>query len=767
MDQKAFEWLNENTLSYDIWERKYRFNNESFEEWLDRVSGGYEDLRQLIKEKKFLFGGRTLANRGTGKKGSFSNCYSRGFVKDDLDDLMQASTDIAKTFKAQGGQGISLSKLRPKGCGINGGQFESDGIIPFMEIYNRTTESISQGGSRKGALIMSLDIWHKEADNFIKIKSDEGKIEKANLSLEIDDEFMECVKTYYETGRVITKHIKRNYEGNEIDYHVVPINLYKLMMEKAYDWAEPGCIYTNRFRNYNMMEFHPEYKIETCNPCGEQPLPKHGACNLGSINLSEFVVNPFTEEAYFNWNDFKNAVSIAIEALDTVLDENMDNHPLTEQREMAYNYRNVGLGIMGMHDCLIKLQIVYGSEDSKTMVDEIMREMFRTSVIKSSQMAEEKGRFPKYDDCVLDSEIIQKHFTLSELEDFKIVDNGLRNCSLLSIAPSGSIGTTLNISTGCEPLFQISYTRKTESLHGEDTYYDVYAGVANEYINLFDTKELPAYFNTSSSINWKDRIDMQAKLQDHVDTAISSTINLPYEATLEEIEQLYLYAWEKGLKGVTIYRDGCKRSGILSTDSTPKNNTEEDIVSTNKLERGMIIKVDNNTVGKERHLTTGCGSLHCAAFFDPDTGELLETYLSKGSTGGCQSNLAAVSRLMSLSARAGVDVHTIVDQLQSCMSCPSYAVRQATKHDTSKGNSCPVAVGYALLDMYNEMQNELSDEEDGKVIVKTNRVIAKKTENNKETKSHKNVLKCPECGDELAAVGGCFQCLSCSFSKCE
>lgn len=268
MDQKAFKWLNENTLSYDIWERKYRFNNESFDEWLDRVSGGYSDLRQLIKEKKFLFGGRTLANRGTGKKGSFSNCYSRGFVKDDLDDLMQASTDIAKTFKAQGGQGVSLSKLRPKGCGINGGQFESDGIIPFMEIYNRTTESISQGGSRKGALIMSLDIWHKEAENFIKIKSDEGKIEKANLSLEIDDEFMECVKAYYDSGRVITKHIKRDYEGNEVDYHVVPINLYKLMMEKAYDWAEPGCIYTDRFRNYNMMEFHTEYEIETCNPCG-------------------------------------------------------------------------------------------------------------------------------------------------------------------------------------------------------------------------------------------------------------------------------------------------------------------------------------------------------------------------------------------------------------------------------------------------------------------------------------------------------------------
>lgn len=446
--------------------------------------------------------------------------------------------------------------------------------------------------------------------------------------------------------------------------------------------------------------------------------------------------------------------------MDTVLDENMNNHPLKEQKEMAYNYRNVGLGIMGMHDCLIKLGIVYGSEESKTMIDEIMREMFRVSVIKSSELAKEKGRFPKYDDCVLDSEIIQKHFTLSELEEFKIVDNGLRNCSLLSIAPSGSIGTMLNISTGCEPLFQISYRRKTESLHGEDTYYDVYAGVANEYINKFETKELPLYFNTSSDINWKDRIEMQSKLQDHVDTAISSTINLPYEATLEEIEQLYLYAWEQGLKGVTIYRDGCKRSGILSTDNTPKNNTEESTVSTNKLERGMIIKVDNNTVGKERHLTTGCGTLHCGAFFDPDTGDLLETYLSKGSAGGCQSNLAAVSRLMSLSARAGVDVYTIADQLKSCMACPAYAVRQATKGDTSKGNSCPVAVGHALIAMYEEMKRDLYVDE--KEEIQEEKTIQAKRFNVK-----KNKMVCPECGEPLIAIGGCVQCNSCSYSKCE
>lgn len=263
------EWLGEdNQLGQDIYERKYRYNNESFEEWLDRVSGGDLEVKDLIRQKKFLFGGRILANRGTDKTASLSNCYSRGFCEDSLDDLMQAAMDIAHTFKAQGGQGLSLSKVRPKGTGINGGQFKSDGIVPFMEIYNRVTESISQGGSRKGALLMSLDIWHKEAEEFIKIKSEEGRIQKANLSLEIDDDFMKDVKKFYETGEVITRTIRREYNGNKIEYEVTPIKLYKLMMEKAYDWGEPGCIFVNRFRNYNLMEYVDEYSIETCNPCG-------------------------------------------------------------------------------------------------------------------------------------------------------------------------------------------------------------------------------------------------------------------------------------------------------------------------------------------------------------------------------------------------------------------------------------------------------------------------------------------------------------------
>lgn len=747
------EWLGEdNILGIDIWKNKYRENDESFDEWLDRVSGGNYELKMLILDQKFLFGGRTLSNRGTNKKGSFSNCYSRGFVEDNLEDLMQANTDIAKTFKAQGGQGISLSKIRPRGCDINNGQFKSDGIIPFMEIYNRTTQSISQGGSRKGALIMSLDIWHKEAEDFIKIKSENAeRINKANLSLEIDDEFMKCVHDYYAHGIERVVKVEKEYEGNKIEYEVTPIKLYKLMMQKAYDWAEPGCIFTDRFRNYNLMQFCDDYQIETCNPCGEQPLPKHGACNLGSLNLSKFVKYPFEKAAYFDFKDFRRAVKIAVEALDTVVDENVKNHPLKEQAEMAKNYRNIGLGIMGLHDMLIKMGYTYGSGHSLNIIHDIMYTMFDEAVKTSANLAAKKGTFPAYNENVLRSEILISQVGEETLELVK--EYGLRNCSLLSIAPTGSIGSLLDVSTGCEPFYDFSYIRKTESLNGEEPkYYKVDSGIVKEYRKITKTKDesLPEYFITASQIHWKDRIAIQAIMQNYVDTAISSTINLPKETTLAEIEALYLEAWLSGLKGVTIYRDGCKREGILSKKEKRKTNSNK---SKNTLERGYVVPSNDNVIGLKKTLKTGCGTLHCKVFFDADTNDLTEIYLSKGSTGGCNNFMVGLSRMISMSARAGVSVVDIVDQLMSAGTCPSYYVRKKTKKDTSKGSSCPVAVGYAIKELWEEFQGK--------------ELKPKDTEEEKIQEEVNEKPTCPQCGAPVVFEGGCNTCRSCGWSKCE
>ena len=495
-------------------------------------------------------------------------------------------------------------------------------------------------------------------------------------------------------------------------------------------------------------------------------------CNLGSINLSEFVVNPFTDKAYFNTHDFVKAVKIAVDGLDAVIDENLENHALPEQRQMAEMYRNIGLGVMGLHDCFIKMGMTYGSEESIKFADDIMALMFRSAVIESSHLAKDKGTFPAYNPKLLESDIIKRHFTVNELDNLGITANGLRNCSLLSIAPTGTLGTMLNISTGCEPMFALSYNRKTESLNGgEDKVYKVYARVVNEYREAGgDVENLPKYFNTSADIKWHDRVDMQSVLQDHVDTAISSTINLPAETTVDEIEDLYLYSWEQGLKGVTIFRANCKRAGILTTDDNKKEDTNDvpdTDVGESVLKRGDIIDCSDGLIGKKRKLTSGCGSLHCLAFFDPDTGDLQEVYLAKGSTGGCNNFMIGLSRMISLAARAGVDIHTIKDQLDSTGACPSYRARTVTKHDTSKGSCCPMAVGNALIEMWEEVRSELGlDEESTESTPVPVKVKKIEEPESKQFIRNPNMI-CPECGATLQLTNGCNSCPNCGYSKCD
>lgn len=839
------EWLGEdNQLGIEIWKKKYCFQGESFENWLSRVSGGDEALKELIWEKKFLFGGRTLSNRGTGRKATLSNCYSLGYAGDSLEELMRAATEIAETFKSQGGQGLSLSQVRPKGTPIGSNGFKSDGIIPFMEIFNQVTASISQGGSRKGALIMTLDAWHKEAADFITVKSETDRITKANLSVEIDDEFMDCVRKYYETGEEVTKTISRTYAGHTVIYEVTPIKLYKLMISKAWDWGEPGCIFTNRFRNYNIMEKCDDYQIITCNPCGEQPLPKGGCCNLGSLNLSPFVSDPFTEKAAFDHEGFRKAVEISIRAMDKIVSENMENHALPLQREMAGNYRNIGLGIMGLYDAFAKMGMAYDSEEARRTADVIMREMFRTAVETSSEMASEMGSFPKYSEHVWESEIIRKHFSDEEIA--KLKKQGLRNCSLLSIAPAGSIGTMLNCSTGAEPAFSISYKRRTVSLNGEqDKEYEVFTGVAAEYRKMFPDAPIPSYFKTSGNIAWKDRVDLQGVLQEHVDTGISSTVNLANEITVDEIEQLYLYAWEKGCKGITIFRDGCKRLGILTKEPEKKENKADvpaagstenvsagaaagsteneadfyvdtpvsalaakrmDTVSEAKdLPRGFILAPDDSCIGLKRTITSGCGTLHVEAFFDPENGDLYETYFSKGSTGGCNSFMSGLSRMVSLAARGGVPFEAILDQLHSALTCPSYSARHAVKGDTSRGNCCPSAIAYALEDMHRQMIRILDLDTEEKAPARKaaaasdsparsgaadssaagsaapvnaaaqqpaakseHRHVATISAYDLKNDSVDQITCCPDCGStKLEFIGGCVSCPDCGWTRCD
>lgn len=494
-------------------------------------------------------------------------------------------------------------------------------------------------------------------------------------------------------------------------------------------------------------------------------MPAGGSCLLGSINLSEFV----TPNNTFDFDDFRNTVKEAVIALNEVLDEGLPLHPLKEQRDSVRDWRQIGLGVMGIADLHIKMRIKYGDEESLYLCDMIGKAMADEAIKTSAILASKYGTYPKYNsDAVMQSAFFSKN-ALGDTK--KLVEKyGLHNSQLLTIAPTGTLSTMLGISGGIEPIFANYYTRKTESLYGHDEYFKVYTPIVKDYMdkhNLKDDRELPEYFITAQNLDYRSRIEMQGVWQKHIDASISSTVNVPNDFTVEDTMNLYMLAWQKGLKGVTIYRDGCKRSGILSTDNTNKD-SEKDSKKlqtniNNKLERGMIIKADDNCVGKKRTLRTGCGTLHCEAFFDPDSGDLLETYFSKGSSGGCHCFMIGLSRMISLAARGGVDVYSIVDQLKSSGTCPSYAVRTATKHDTSKGSSCPVAIGNALIDMYEEMQEEVRDDSDGESN-KKEVVVNKKTS---KPAPINNTPKCPECGSELTFEGGCNTCKNCGYSKCD
>lgn len=742
------EWLGtENQLGQDIWERKYRYENETFDEWINRVSGGNSEIANLIKEKKFLFGGRILANRGLENKGrkiSLSNCYVIEPPEDNIESIFDCAKKLARTYSYGGGCGVDISKLSPRGAKVNNAAKETTGSVSFMDLYSMVTGLIGQAG-RRGALMLSLSCEHPDLEEFIGIKSDLDRVTKANISIRITDKFMAAVKnktpftlsfTRLETGETITK---------EIDAY----EMFHKMCEMNWDYAEPGMLFWDRINNWNLLSCDDEFEYAGTNPCAEEPLPAGGSCLLGSINLAEFAC-----DTGFDFESFKHCVKSSVIALNEVLDEGLPLHPLKEQRESVYDWRQIGLGIFGLADLLIKLGIKYGSPEAIDLCDMIGHTMADMAIKTSAVLAKEYGVYPKYKPEAVEQSAFYSKNALGETKEL-VESFGLRNSQLLTIAPTGSLSTMLGVSGGIEPIFANYYTRKTESLKGHDEYYKVYTPIVKEYMDkhgLKDDSELPDYFVTAQTLDYKNRIYMQSIWQSHIDASISSTVNVPNDFTVEQVEGLYMTAWDAGLKGVTIFRDGCKRAGIL----TIKENVEDIVEKPHRLERGMIIKADDNCIGKKRTLRTGCGTLHCEAFFDPDNGQLLETYFSKGSSGGCNNFMIGLSRMISLAARGGIDVYSIVDQLKSSGTCPSYAVRTATKHDTSKGSSCPVAIGNALLEMYEEMMDEVgfSDVEEKELEVITPKIVPV------------SKAKCPQCGGELVFEGGCNTCKNCGWSKC-
>ena len=711
-------------LGMDIWAKKYQNNGESFEEWLDRVSGGDEEVKQLIIDKKMLFGGRILASRGvTDRKVTYSNCYVLPQVEDSIEGIYDTAKHLARTFSYGGGVGIDISNLRPKGSPVNNAAKTTSGAVSFMDTFSQVSSVIGQAG-RRGALMISMDCDHPDIEDFIDAKKNTDKLEGCNISVRTNGDF-----------------IKNS-----------PL-MHKLA-ENNWDYAEPGILYWDNINKNNLLSEYiknGEFEYAGVNPCAEEPLPAGGSCLLGAINLSEFVLSPFTENAAFDIPEFKKAVRIAVRALNDVLDEGLELHPLEIQRKTVREFRQIGLGIMGFADMLIKMGIAYGSEESLRIIDIIGKHMNEAGLLASSELAEEKGPFDKCDPLwLIDSEFMG-HMRDTLVAE-RIWHNGLRNSQLFTIAPTGTISTMLGVSGGVEPIFDVEYTRTTKSLHGEDVTYKVVTPIVEQCMKAKGVTKYPKEIQWSKTINPFNRVDVQAQWQIYIDASISSTVNLPQETTVEEVEELYRYAYDVGCKGLTIFRDGCARTAILNSGA-PKEEPKEEVVEDKKLDTIMPItraNMGDRLEGATYVRTTACGKLYITINTN-NKGELVEVFIDPSKSGGCLANVEVIGRLCSSMLRAGVAVEAVIDSAKGvkCSSC----ARSKKKVD---GLSCGDIVAKAIETEYNYRKGKKDLAEKLKDFKYERPIII---EDNK--------AKCPECGAELSFTGGCNICLSCGYSRCQ
>ncbi|MFO7969798.1 MAG: adenosylcobalamin-dependent ribonucleoside-diphosphate reductase [Candidatus Izemoplasmatales bacterium] len=549
----------DNDERQDLILQKYLLPNENKKEFLKRVSFKRPALQKILRHKEAIFAGRNLYAIGRDGNITGSNCYVTEDPKDNLESIYKVDYQIARTYSYGGGQGMNLSNIRPKGAKVNNSSNTTPGVMVFAEKYSHTTLNTQQD-SRRGALMLVLNDNHPDIIDFITAKLDLNKINGANISVAISDDFMKAVEaddtwelTYETPYEQILKKVRAK-------------DLLELIGYSAHTMGDPGVMFIDNMNDYHLMSEYDEVKFTATNPCGEQPLMAHGSCNLGSVNLNAFVKNPFTDDVFFNWERFDHVVEEMIWSLDELLTMLGDRHALKEQREHVKKYREVGLGVMGLADLALSMGLPYGSEEFIDFIDKLMSRMINQAAKASALNAKELGVFPEYDyDKISKSKFYQ---TVIKPETDEVIKKyGLRNSRLLSIAPTGSISNIFGVSGGVEPFFQINYTRRIISMFDEEKKITVWekTPLAMAKAKNIDPEDLPEWTKiTSQNISFEDRANVQATIQKYVDTAISSTFNLTNNATVDDVMNIYITAWKKGLKGATVFRDRCAKIGILS-----------------------------------------------------------------------------------------------------------------------------------------------------------------------------------------------------------
>ena len=750
MDTNAY--YPENDLAADVLRNKYLAPNEkgplhlwhrvakslasveeNKEEW-------YEKFFEILKDFRFIPGGRVMHAAGredARRRPTLSNCYVIPIEEDSLEGIYQCLSNSAMVYRTGGGVGTDLSGLRPQGARVNATVDSSPGVTAFMNLFSESTNTVSQAG-RRGALMLTLRVDHPDIQDFITIKNDKSRntVKHANISVLITHEFMEAL--------LEDKDFDLRW-GGKVYETVRAKELWDKIITSAHASAEPGIIFWDTMIEYHNNEYATP--LSSTNPCGEQPLPQFTACNLGNINLSAFV----DENGEFDYKELKEVSAVATRFLDNVITYNYPNHALECIKEAVGNDRRVGLGITALGDTLIKMGIKYDSEEGLVEVEKIMKILRDTAYDTSIDLAEEKGAYPLFQwDGYSKSKFVK---SLPRSIRSRIKESGIRNCTLITVPPVGTGSIVAETSSGVEPIYQISYNRRVKNQDGHTfRTYKVYHPLIAE---LFESDEnLPEWVVTAYDIDPFFRVKMQSVIQKYTDSSISSTVNLAEDTKIETIADIYITAYKAGLKGITVYREG-SREGILSSTKAKAPSVENvETSSDNEINPRYRPSITN---GVTQRVRTGEGNLYIT--INEDENGLCEVFTTIGKAGGnAQAQSEAVSRLISLALRSGINPHEVIKQLKG-ISGPS-----PVWQDGDVILSTPDAIGKAIEKYIASSKSKKFDSADKKGFTFYENNPSEAT-NSVEFKERKYTL-CQECGSTMTHENGCMVCKHCGYSKC-
>lgn len=586
------------SISEFVWDNKYRYRladriiDQTIEDTWSRVARAVakaEPIKQrklwekqfleLVTDFKFLPGGRILAGSGTQHKVTLLNCFVMNIAEDSLHGIFNALKEGALTLQQGGGVGYDFSVLRPSGERVETTGSVASGPISFMRIWDSMSATMQSCGARRGAMMGTLRCDHPDIEAFIREKSDPTQLRQFNISVIVTDEFMKAVEENADWALVFPVNVPK--ESDDVVYrrwsgsrellpcrvfrYVKARELWKSIIQSAYRCAEPGVIFEDTINRFNPLWYH-EW-ISTTNPCGEIPLPAYGACNLGSINLTEFIINPYSSSARIDWQQLENTTACATRFLDNVI--SVSNYPLKAQQKEALASRRIGLGFTGLADALIMIGIRYGSAESLAITREIMQKISHVTWQASIDLAREKNIFPCFDkNKYLQGEFVKQlpAAIFSALKRF-----GVRNSHHNAIAPTGTISLLANnISNGIEPVFSERYKRNVRLLNGDIKTFNVTDYALHLWQQQKNAAPLPPGWIDTQALLPADHLNILAAVQPFVDNAISKTINVPENFPFAKLQEIYSQAYRLGLKGCTIFRPNPITGSVLSTEDVDK-----------------------------------------------------------------------------------------------------------------------------------------------------------------------------------------------------